>query len=412
MVERSNGRTFPLTPSIPATPAILAWPSILVVVDSLRDNGGLRVALTYVRRWSRLGVEASVAAVQDVEEGVVLQPSADVPVTFLGWPNGRLRQILPIALIRLIRRSRRADVVVAGAEAGIGLLLSYLAARLARRPFAVLVQADIDDSIATWVPRPLHRCTRFALARCDLAVAVADSIVAGLVANGLSAEKIVVVPNGIDVHMVRERAGLAFPPQPAPSSLPPPVDHVPTVIGVGRLSAEKDFPVLIRAHGQVLAAGLRHRLVIVGDGRDRDDLAALVGDLGLASSVEFAGHLADPFPRLADADLFVLASRREGMPLALLEALAVETSVVATACSSAVEDILDGGRYGDIVPTGSVDAMAAAIQRNLGDPARLQACAAGGPARALTYDLNRSTHTLLSALSTVAAPRISTPANR
>ena len=273
-----------------------------------------------------------------------------------------MRHVLPLALARLVKLARRSDVVMAGSEEGIGILLSYLAATLTRRPFVVLAQADIDESIATWVPRRLQRANRYVLAHCDAAISVADSIVPGLVANGLAEERVSVVLNGIDVQDVRARAGLG-----STGSTPRrgSAGGVPTVLGLGRLSWEKDFPLLVRAHARVLAAGVDHRLDIVGRGPLQAELESVIAEMGVADSVRLLGYVDNAYEHMAAADLFVLSSRSEGMPLTVLEALAVGVPVVATKCSSGVDLLLDGGRYGDMVPAESVEALADAIEKNL-----------------------------------------------
>ena len=81
----------------------------------------------------------------------------------------------------------------------------------------------------------------------------------------------------------------------------------------------------------------------------------------------------------------MLPSRTEGMPLILLEALAVGAPIIATRCSSGVEQLLEAGRYGELVPPGSVDALASAIRTHLREPADLRARAAEGPTRALDF---------------------------
>lgn len=370
--------------------------TVLVVADSLRDNGGVRVSLEYARQWRRMGAATRVAVVQDVDDAALAAADPSVPLTFLTPLNSRFRYTWPLAVARLVREARRAGSVLAGSEAGIGLILAFVAAKAARRPFAVLVQADLDNSIATWVPRPLRPVTRYVHAHADLAVSVADSIVPGIVANGLPPERVSVVVNGIDVGRVRELAGL--PPDPAAAVERPPPGNPPMILGQGRLSVQKDFPLLIRAHARVLAAGVAHRLVIIGTGPVRDELAALVAELGVGGTVELAGYVDNPYPTLAAADLFVLSSNSEGMPLTILEALAVGVPIVATGCGTGVELLLGDDVHGQIVPVGDLDALAAAIEGHLRAPAVLVERAWRGPQQALSFDVARSARTILDLL--------------
>lgn len=369
---------------------------VLVVADSLRDNGGVRVALEYARQWRLIDAPVQVAVVQDVDDGAHAPVDPLVPLAFLTARGSRFRYTWPVALARLVRRARRSGVVLAGSETGVGLLLGYVAARLARRPFGVLVQADLDDAIATWVSRPVQPLTRFVHRHTDLAVSVADSIVPGVVANGLPRERVVVVVNGIDVGRVRAQAGLPAEVDPAPPRRP--AGDPPVVVGQGRLSVQKDFPMLVRAHARVLAAGVDHRLVIIGDGPVRGEIEAAVAEEGVGATVDLAGYVDNPYAITSTADLFVLSSNSEGMPLTILEALAVGTPIVATRCGTGVDLLLEDGAYGELVEVGSLDALSAAIERHLREPSVLGERARRGPQQAMSFDVSRSARTILDLL--------------
>jgi glycosyltransferase involved in cell wall biosynthesis len=165
-----------------------------------------------------------------------------------------------------------------------------------------------------------------------------------------------VVVNGIDVREVRRRAGLA--PEGA-DAVPRARRAVPLVVANGRLAPQKGFDLLIEAHAQVVGAGVRHRLLITGDGPDRAALEALVRRLGVESSVELPGFSANPYPAMAAADVFVLSSRSEGLPLTLLEAMAVGAPIIATECGGGPRWLLGDSAGGQLVPPHSVDALGA-----------------------------------------------------
>jgi glycosyltransferase involved in cell wall biosynthesis len=146
-----------------------------------------------------------------------------------------------------------------------------------------------------------------------------------------------------------------------------PVDHpwleekqVPVVLGVGELGHRKDFETLVRAFALVRRER-PCRLVVLGRGRRRDSLLALAAELGVADDVALPGFDPNPYAYMARADLFVLSSRWEGMPVVLIEALAVRTPVVSTDCPSGPREILAGSRLGALVPVGGVEPMARAM---------------------------------------------------
>ncbi len=381
-------------------------PSILWVENSLRENGGLRVSLAHARRLQAAGARTTLALMQHADDGPLARPDPSLTVATLTAPRSRMRYAAPLAAVRLLRLARRASVVVSGSEIGNCLLFGFLAARLARRPFVVLVQADLDRALTDWVPGPLRRPTRWVLARADVAVCVSPGVVAGVLANGLPAERARLVLNGVDAADVRAAAGL--PPHPGPDGEPPTArpaapDRLPTVVAIGRLSAVKGFPLLVRAHARVRADGIDHRLVIMGDGPDRTEIEATVTELGVQESVTLTGFVENPWPEVAGADLFVLSSQHEAFGLTLVEALALGTPIISTACGAGPTGVLEDGRYGRLVPVDSVEALAEAIAQHLEDPAPLRAIAARGPWRALDFDADRSAADLLAVLGEVTA---------
>jgi glycosyltransferase involved in cell wall biosynthesis len=148
----------------------------------------------------------------------------------------------------------------------------------------------------------------------------------------------------------------------------------PVVLGVGRLDPQKDLATLIRSFVRVRAQR-PVRLLILGTSEDDPShheytrkIHALPQELDVAEDVSFAGFVANPFPYMARAAMFVLSSVHEGLPGALIEAMACGCPVVSTDCPSGPAEILDGGRFGALVPVGDDHAMAAAIAATLERP--------------------------------------------
>ena len=143
--------------------------------------------------------------------------------------------------------------------------------------------------------------------------------------------------------------------------------EMPLVVAAGRLETVKGFGTLLEAFRRLLIRRPA-RLVIFGEGTERNVLEALVLRLGLTDSVCLAGATANLAQILETADAFVLSSVREGCPNVLIDALSAGTPIVATDCSSSVDDILDAGRLGSIVPVGDESALAAALEEALTRP--------------------------------------------
>ena len=178
----------------------------------------------------------------------------------------------------------------------------------------------------------------------------ADGIVAvsGAVADDLAGfarqprERIAVINNPVVTDGLRRAAG-------------EPLDHPwladgaePLILGVGRLTEQKDFPTLLKA----LARVREHRparLMILGEGEDKEALEALTASLGLRDHVQMPGFVANPFPYMAKSSVLALSSRWEGLPGVIIQALACGCPVVSTDCAGGVREILGDGDYGRIV---------------------------------------------------------------
>lgn len=153
-----------------------------------------------------------------------------------------------------------------------------------------------------------------------------------------------------------------------------PVDHPffaqsgpPVVLGAGRLTRQKDFSTLLRAFSRV-CANRDVRLVILGDGGDREALLKEAQELGIQEKLALPGFRQNPWSWMRQANVFVLSSLWEGSPNSLTEALALGTPVVSTDCPSGPWELLQGGRIAPLVPMGDVAAMARGIESVLDAP--------------------------------------------
>ena len=138
------------------------------------------------------------------------------------------------------------------------------------------------------------------------------------------------------------------------------------IAALGRLSPEKGFDVLLRAFAGIVGR-VDVDLIVTGDGQSKIELVELSRALGIYDRVHFTGYIENPFPILARSELFVLASRREGMPNALLQALALNIPVIATDCPSGPREILETLSCGRLVPVDDVGALCDAMLLSLSE---------------------------------------------
>ncbi len=265
----------------------------------------------------------------------------------------------PLAFLRLVRllRALRPDVVhtfllVAG-------LYGRLAALLAGVPVIVATEANVYARKAPrhiWLERLLGPFTWRVVASSKAVQQFASR------QTWVPIEKMPVLYNAIDFE------ALAGGPSRAEARVRLGLGADELVVGcIGRLTEQKGYPVLLDAFALVAPRFPEARLVVVGDGPDEPRLRQQVAALNLGERVRLLGVRRDLATIFAALDVFALASRWEGLPLAALEAMGCGLPVVTTAVGGSVEAI-ESGESGLLVPPGDAAAFAAALARLLGDP--------------------------------------------
>lgn len=271
-----------------------------------------------------------------------------------------------LALARYLQQER-PDVLLAAAS-HVNLAAAW-ACRLARTGTRLVLRVSNHLSRSAWnwkrLPRPLLPVfARLFYPWADAIIAVSEDVAHDLSrVTGIPHERIATIPNPVVTPELEEKARA-------------PLDHPwyrpsqpPVILGVGRLATQKDFPTLLRAFAR-LRSRRPVRLVILGDGKGdrRARLAALAQQLEIADDVELPGWVENPYPYMARSAAFVLSSAWEGLPGALIEAMACGCPVVSTDCPGGAAEILDGGAYGPLVPVGDDTALAAAVEVVLDRP--------------------------------------------
>jgi glycosyltransferase involved in cell wall biosynthesis len=286
------------------------------------------------------------------------------------------------ALRRILRRRGPYDVFHAHSTKA-GLLTRCLSRRLARGwAFTPHCPFSMQPDLSAW-SRPLLRMLDRSIAhRADRVIAVSADEAAYLRELAPRAGVAVVV-NGLDLRAPvaphdrdTRRAALGIP-----------VDDGPVVGFVGRLSAQKDPALLLRAMARVAAAVPNARLAVAGWGPLEVELRALAAELGIGGRVHWLGYV-DGESVLPAFDVFALPSRYEGMPYVLLEALAAGLPIVTTDVGGARHAVVDGGN-GFVRAVGDVAGFAAALVRVLTERELRTAFASASAAAAPGFGLAR-----------------------
>ena len=325
---------------------------VLLVLNSLAGVGVGRVATLLLEQLDRGRFEPSLVLVEDRRGFTV---AGDVPTICL---HKKSLYDLPRLIWRMARiyEKEKPDVVLG--ISNYPNLLTILARKLSRVKPKLLLSEHENISIS-FKYEPRSRVKAWAIPRLypqsDVVIAVSRGVGGNLVTNfGVPHEKIKVIYNPVDIDHILTLAQED-------------VDHPwfvhkerPIVIAVGHLTVSKGYPHLLRAFAQVRER-FPCRLVILGEGEERNALETLTQQLGIENEVAFLGFQQNPLKYMVQSDILTLSSLWEGLGLVIIEAMACGVPVIATRCPSGPDEIISDGVNGLLVPVADDVAIAAAI---------------------------------------------------
>ena len=343
---------------------------ILMVVSHLGAGGTQRVVCALANSWSRAGYRVGIVSRQPGGESAF---PLDATVKQLCLPDrlSSRRLLYVITAFKVVRWALlfRALVKRSGCPVVVSFIRStnvcVVLACLGLRNTQVIVserndpeRQDLGRSAPfwNWLSRQLYR-------HADVVTANNRGALSAM-ATYVPREKLVFAPNPLSVPATQDAIAL----------------QGPTILAVGRLVPQKAYDTLLFAFAKVAAAEPAWQLCVLGGGPLRTELEARTMRLELDRQVLWAGHVSDPFPYYKGADIFVMSSRYEGTPNALLEAMSCGLSVVVTDASPGPLELVEDGVTGLVVPVDDDAALASAVLRLIRDPDLRQRL--GGQARA------------------------------
>jgi glycosyltransferase involved in cell wall biosynthesis len=340
---------------------------VLHVINGAAIGGAERLLLSLLARHDRASVDTTVCNTFFGDGPFVeaLRNGGHRTVSLPGRASFRAASMIALRLAAHLRRERYDVVHMHLVHSSI---VGELAARLGGARVAIVTRHYTEEGYAGkgWLLRKLDALAARAATRV---VAVSGSVRNHLIANGVPADRITVIYNGIDLAAI-DRA------------IPPHCVHDGGGVhlgAVGSLTARKGHATLLRAFAK-LPAHLDARLTIVGEGPEREHLQSLIATLGLGGRVELAGYRSDVCSLLREIDVYVQASLQESFGIAVLEALAARRAVVASN-TGGIPEIITDEESGLLVPPDDAEALTAALTRLASDAALRRRLADGGRAR-------------------------------
>jgi glycosyltransferase involved in cell wall biosynthesis len=323
-------------------------PRILLLIPHLGGGGAERVAALLARGLPAEKYELHLGLITQSQTSEALPNSFNLHT--LGAPRVRAGAF---RLLRLVHRLKPELILSSMAH------LNFLVLLL--RPFfprgtRVLVRQNSTVSATLafdGVPAYTRLLYRLLYRRADRVICQTLSMAADLARElGVPENRLAVLPNPVDVEVIRTSIGLNSALQTSPG---------PHLLAVGRLAPEKGIDLLLKAMVSVRREFPKVSLLIAGAGAEETALKVECHALGLDATVHFAGYIDRPWTLFPSATLFVLPSRHEGLPNALLEAAAGGLPIVALPASGGLAELLRGQSGVWLAPTLSEDALAASL---------------------------------------------------
>lgn len=351
---------------------------LLLIINQLTPAGGAEIQLAHLAvGLAERGNEVTVCCVW--RSIIDPKPFADAGVKLVTL-GVRKRRARPLIIPHLVRLARKADVVQC--TMWDASLWGRIAAIIARRPVIVADHAadrriQVSASGAPrgdWIARHNRMLDRFTAATITCAASQRDV----LTGEGVAAEKIVHIPNGVPVAALNDEAATA-----SRTALGLP-EGVPLVLQIGVFRAEKNQIGALEAFPAVREKVPDAELAFAGDGPLRESVERRAAELGATDWVHFLGNREDIGALLAVSDLMILPSTADAMPMTVIEAMALGAPIVASEVGD-IPAMLDGAA-GVLVPPGNLEALAAQIAALLVDEARRKELGAAGRAIAKSYD--------------------------
>ena len=212
------------------------------------------------------------------------------------------------------------------------------------------ISAALSDN-SSWQAKLLPFLIQKLYNYSDMIVSVSEGISKELISNfGINSEKSIVIHNPVVNDFLIKKSN-----EPLENIY---FDHknIPMVLGVGRLTSQKNFSLLIKSFA-IVREKIEAKLVILGEGPLREELKQLSKDLRIEKDVHLPGFVDNPFAWMKNSKVFVLSSNYEGLPNALIQAMACGTQVISTNCPTGPDEILEGGKWGGLVDVGDLEGL-------------------------------------------------------
>ncbi|WP_223558132.1 glycosyltransferase [Chryseobacterium lathyri] len=327
---------------------------VLIRIGSLRHGGAEKVLINFLKNLPEDKYEIDLLInlytgmyIKEVPSWVNLQyllkgemittnRPHEIPVKAFRVLYQKLFLWFPALLYRFILKNKKYDVEIAAIH---GMYRELLSSPQKDSKKIIWIQNDIFN-LKEYTPDVIRQLFRF-----DRILVISNKLkeeMQKVAKTDMEKQAVIKIYNPIDKDDTLNKANTAIDDYPFSSSLP-------TFITIGTVYPQKGYDRLLEVHKKLIDEGLKHQIIIIGDGFDFENIQTKLNQLGLQETVKMLGFRSNPYPYLKRADFYVMSSRHEGFPTIIAEALILNKPIVSTDVSG-IKDLLQEGKLGVIIP--------------------------------------------------------------
>lgn len=327
---------------------------ILIRIGSLRHGGAEKVLINFLKNLPEDKYEVDLLInlytgmyIQEVPSWVKLHylikgemittnKPHEIPVKAFRVLYQKMLLMFPSLLYKFILKDKKYDVEIAAIH---GMYRELLSSPQKNSKKIIWIQNDIFN-LKEYTPDVIRQFFKF-----DKILVISNKLkeeMQKLAGNEREKQAVIKIFNPIDKQDTLQKANVNIEDYPFSNDLP-------TFVTIGTVYPQKGYDRLLDVHKKLIDEGLKHQIIIIGDGYDLENIQAKLNQLGLQETVKMLGFRSNPYPYLKKADFYVMSSRHEGFPTIIAEALILNKPVVSTDVSG-IKDLLQDGKLGLITP--------------------------------------------------------------
>lgn len=327
---------------------------ILIRIGSLRHGGAEKVLVTFLKNISPDKYEVDLLInlysgiyIKEVPswvnvyyllkgEMITTNRPQDIPVKVYRVLYQKMFLWFPSLLYKFVLKNKQYDVELAAIH---GMYREILSSPQKDSKKIIWVQNDIFN-LKEYTSDVIRQFFKF-----DKILVISNKLqeeMHKLAQNDSEKKAVIKIFNPIDKEDTLKKANIIIDDYPFDN-------NIPTFVSVGTVYPQKGYDRLLEVHKRLLDEGLKHQLLIIGDGYDLNNIQALLDQLKLQETAKMLGFKSNPYPYLKKADYYIMSSRHEGFPTIIAEALILNKPISATDISG-IKDLLQDGKLGTITP--------------------------------------------------------------